>query len=109
MSMSTPTRHRRLAATLVASLAMTSFLLPIQHASARDDGGAIAAGVIGGLALGAIAGGAARPAPPPVVYESRPVRVAPPVEYEDEEECRIRRERFWDGYEWRVRRVRVCN
>ena len=23
-------------------------------------------------------------------------------------DCRLRRERFWDGYGWRVRRVQVC-
>jgi hypothetical protein len=22
--------------------------------------------------------------------------------------CRVRRERFWDGYAWRVRTVEVC-
>lgn len=34
----------------------------------RDRGGAVAAGVIGGLALGAILGAASAPPPPPVAY-----------------------------------------
>ena len=56
-------------------------------------GGAAAAGIIGGLALGAIAAGAmAQPAPAPV--------------YEDA--CHIERQRYWNGYRWRIRDVEVC-
>lgn len=84
------------------------------------DGGAIAAGVIGGLALGAIAGGAfggSRPAygyappPPPRYYEPAPVYYArPPVVYEDRPYCEIRRQKVWlDSWTYEVRRVRVCN
>jgi hypothetical protein len=70
-------------------------------AEARGRGGAIAAGVIGGLAAGAIIGSAARPAYGYGYYDG-PYYAAAPYE------CGWRRERFWDGYRWRVHRVRVC-
>jgi hypothetical protein len=61
--------------------------------------GAAAAGVVGGLAAGAILGGAlaARPAPAPVEV------------YEDEPDCHIERRRVWvEGIGWRRRPVEVC-
>jgi hypothetical protein len=57
----------------------------------RALGAAIAGGIIGG----AIVGGAVAASQPAPVY------VAPP--------CRWVRERFWDGYEWRFRRVQYCD
>jgi hypothetical protein len=100
---------RRLMCATAAALTVGGLLLPIQPAAAGD-GGAVAAGIIGGLAVGALAAGAVRPAPPPVVYETRRVYAAPPpVAYVDEPECGWRRERFWDGYGWRIRRVQVCD
>lgn len=87
-------------------------------ASARD-GGAIAAGVIGGMALGALAAGAAtRPAPPPPmrVYEERePVyyREAPPPppprRIYVEPACGWEMQRVWTGYRWVHERVQVCD
>jgi hypothetical protein len=60
--------------------------------------------VIGGLAAGALLG-AALAAPPPYyayayepIYE--PVYVGP--------RCYVRRERIWDGWAWRVRRIEDC-
>ncbi len=76
-------------ATIAGSLAATP-----AHAQ-RGLGAAVAGGLIGGAIVGgAIA--ASRPAP---VY----VEEAPPPP------CRWVRERFWDGYVWRFRRVEVCN
>ena len=60
------------------------------------DGGEIAAGVVGGLALGAVAAGAAQQQ-----------RYAEPV-YSEDGECTIQRQRVWDGERYRTRRVRVC-
>ncbi len=78
-------------ATIAGSLAATP-------ASAQRG---VAAGVVGGLIGGAIIGGAianSRPAYGGPVY----VEDAPPA-------CRLVRERFWDGYGWRMRRVQVCD
>jgi len=82
-------------------------------ADARCRGCGVAAGVVGGLALGAIIGSSIAnsqpryyeepPAygPPSRVYYSGPAYVEGPV-------CHIERQRFWDGYGWRSRRVEVC-
>jgi hypothetical protein len=94
---------RKIASALVAvTLAASPLLLP---ASARAENGEIAAGVVGGLIGGALLGGAlaSRPAPPPPVY------YAPAPVYVEEPACRLVRERFWDGYDWRYRRVQVCD
>ncbi|GGC72117.1 hypothetical protein [Chelatococcus reniformis] len=74
-----------------------------------NNGGAVAAGVIGGLAIGALAGAAAANAAPPPA----PVYVAPgpgPVYVEDVEPgCYRAPRRVWiDGIGWRQRVVTVC-
>jgi hypothetical protein len=61
----------------------------------------VAAGVAAGLIGGAIVGGA--------IASSRPAYAAPAPVYVEEAPCRMVRERFWDGYGWRFRRVEVCN
>ncbi len=76
-------------ATIAGSLAATP-------ASAQRG---VAAGVAAGLIGGAIVGGAIASTRPAPVY----VEEAPPMG------CRYVRERFWDGYGWRFRRVEVCN
>ena len=79
-------------ATIAGSLASTP-------ASAQRG---VAAGIVGGLIGGAIIGGA--------IASSRPAYAAPaPVYVDDYPACRLVRERFWDGYGWRVRRVEVCD
>jgi len=72
------------------------------------DGGAVAAGIIGGLAAGAIIGGAvSRPYyGPGYGYYGGPAYVTGPAYYGG---CYWQRQRFWDGYGWRIRRVQVCN
>ena len=92
----------KIASALVAvTLAAGPLWLP---APARAENGNIAAGVVGGLIGGALIGGAlaSRPPPPPVYYAPAPVYVEEPV-------CRLVRERYWDGYGWIFRRVRVCD
>ena len=93
----------KIASAIVAVTLLTSPLLLPVPASAEN--GQIAAGVVGGLIGGALLGGAlaARPAPPPPAY------YAPEPVYVDEPVCRLVRERYWDGYDWRIRRVQVCN
>ena len=79
-------------ATIAGSLAATP-------ASAQRG---VAAGVAAGLIGGAIIGGA--------IASSRPAYGGPVyVEEAPSPACRMVRERFWDGYDWRYRRVEVCN
>lgn len=87
----------------VSALALTAVSLP---ASAGGNGGAVAAGVVGGLAVGAIIGSQANRggyyASGPGYYEQgyQPV-------YSN---CRIERERYVDRYgRYRIHRIRVCD
>jgi len=86
---------------LVAVATMAGSLVSVAP-SARADNGRIAAGVAVGLIGGALIGGAIAASRPAPVY------VAPGPVYVEEPACRLVRERFWDGYGWRVRRVQVC-
>src|SRR2546427_12086063 len=62
----------------------------------------VAAGVAAGLIGGAIVGGA--------IASSRPAYGAPaPVYVEEAPPCRMVRERFWDGYGWRIPPYEVCD
>ncbi len=87
---------------LVAAATVATSLISVMPAAKAGDG-AVAAGVAGGLIGGALLGGAIAASRPAPVYGG-PVYVeeAPPP-------CRWVRERFWDGYGWRFRRVEVCN
>jgi hypothetical protein len=78
-------------ATIAGSLAATP-------ASAQRG---VAAGVVGGLIGGAIIGGA--------IASSRPAYGGPVYVEEVPPPCRWVRERWWDGYGWRYRRIEVCN
>jgi hypothetical protein len=83
-------------------------------AQAYCNGCGVAAGVVGGLAAGAIVGSAiagsrpvyVEPAPvyaaqPPVYYAEPPAYVGPV--------CHTERQQVWDGYAYRMRRVQVCD
>jgi hypothetical protein len=78
-------------ATIAGSLAATP-------ASAQRG---VAAGVAAGLIGGAIVGGA--------IANSRPAYGGPVYVEEAPPPCRMVRERFWDGYGWRFRRVQYCD
>jgi hypothetical protein len=71
--------------------------------TAKAENGQIAAGVVGGLIGGALLGGAIASSRPAPVY------VAPGPVYVEEPACRLVRERYWDGYDWRMRRVQICD
>jgi hypothetical protein len=86
---------------LVAVATMAGSLVSVVP-TAQADNGRIAAGVAGGLIGGALIGGAIAASRPAPVY------VAPAPVYVEEPACRLVRERFWDGYGWRVRRIQVC-
>jgi hypothetical protein len=85
-----------------ATIAVAAVAAP-QPAEAR--GGRIAAGIIGGLAVGAILGAAAANSGyygPGYYYGPGPV-------YYRDPDCYVTHRRYWDGWRWHVRRVRVCD
>src|SRR6478672_7058683 len=70
-------------------------------AQANCVGCGVAAGVVGGLAAGAIIGGAIASTRPPVYYE--PSDVTGSI-------CHLERRQVWiEGYGYRLRRVEVCD
>jgi hypothetical protein len=88
----------------LAAAAALALTLVAQPASAGGNGGAIAAGVVGGLAVGAIIGSQANRGYYGPGYYGEPAYQ--PV-YSN---CHTERERYLgrDGYE-HVRRIRVCD
>ena len=96
----------------VLALAVAAMLVAAapSSAEARCRGCGVAAGVVGGLAVGAILGSAlsggpvyAEPAPPP-----------PPRYYDyddyDAPICHVERRRVWvEGFGWRLRHVEICD
>ena len=66
-------------------------------------GGGLAAGLIGAAVIGGIASSAYAYGPG-YGYYGGPAYVADP----GYAPCVWQRQRFWDGYGWRFRRVRVC-
>jgi hypothetical protein len=94
----------------VATLAVSAIAPAPAHAQ-RGVGVGIAAGLLGGAIVGgAIASQNGYYGPgyygPGYGYGGGPAYVADPG-YGGE--CYVQRQRFWDGYGWRVRRVRVCD
>ena len=87
--------------TLVAFLAVATIGGSLTTTPASAQRG-LAVGLAAGLVGGAIVGGAiasSRPYAGPVYVEGGPP--LPPG-------CYWQRQRFWDGYNWRYRSVRVC-
>lgn len=109
--MTFPFKARKVAALGLAGLTLAgAFAATTGEAEARwrrgNPGAAVAAGIIGGLAVGALAASAARPAYgyPVPVYDYGP----PPYAYGPE--CFVKTRRVWvDGWGWRMRRVTVCD
>ena len=93
-------RKTLIALAAAATIAIGAVAAP-QPAQARH--GAIAAGVIGGLAAGALIGAAASGpyyAPGPYYYGPAPAYYGG---------CYWTRHRVWTDYGWRWTRVRVCD
>ncbi len=104
-------RHTFLALGAAALLAAT---LP-SAANARCHGCGVAAGVVGGLAAGAligsaIAGGGPVYAAPGPVYYDEPPPPPPGAYYEDNGPvCHVEPRRVWvEGYGWQARPVQIC-
>jgi hypothetical protein len=93
----------------VATLAAASVASPAP-AHAHDG---VAAGVAAGLIGGALLGGAIASSPGPGYYYGPgyypgPGYYGPAYVGGPYGPCYWQRQRFWDGYGWRVRSVRVC-
>jgi hypothetical protein len=88
---------------LAISLAALTVFSGLVTTPATAGGGDVAAGVLGGLAVGTIVGSAV--AQPryyaPYYYAPAPVYVPAP-------RCWFEHERVWDGYGYVIQRVRVC-
>ncbi len=82
-------------------------------AEANCHGCGVAAGVVGGLAAGAIIGSAIANQPryvePAPVYEAPPPAYVEPPDYVEGPACHVERQQVWDGYAYRTRRVEVCD
>ncbi|HMF23782.1 MAG TPA: hypothetical protein VKG24_16865 [Pseudolabrys sp.] len=103
---------------LAAAAAVAAALPSPAHANCNGCG--VAAGVIGGIAAGAIVGSAIANSRPPVYVEPAPVYAAPPPPppppaYAEPPDitgsiCHIERRQVWiEGYGYRWRRVEVCD
>jgi hypothetical protein len=95
----------------LAAAALVAAALP-SSARANCLGCAVGAGIIGGVAAGAIIGSAIANSPPrygePVPAYAPPAYAEPP-DYVDGPICHMERTQFWDGYAYRTRRVEVCD
>jgi len=91
-----------------AALLAASLPAPAQ---AHCHGCGVAAGVVGGLAAGAIIGSAL--AGPRPVYVAPPPPPPPTYYYEEDgggPVCHVEHRRVWvEGYGWRHRRIEVCD
>jgi hypothetical protein len=106
-------RKTLMALAAVATLAISAVAAPAPAHAHRYLGAAVAGGLIGG----AIVGGAIAAGPgyygygpgyygPGYGYYGGPAYVAAPGPGPGG--CYWQRQRFWDGYAWRIRRVQVC-
>jgi len=95
---------------LAAAVTLAAALPSSAQAHCRGCG--VAAGVVGGLAAGAIIGSALANSGPtyvePAPVYARPA-YAPPPAYGDGPVCHTERQQVSDGYAYRMRRVEVCD
>lgn len=99
------------------ALAAAALVAAASPAEAGCRGCGVAAGVVGGLAAGAIIGSAiangqpryAEPAPVYVAPPPPPAAYVEPPDYVDGPVCHVERHQYWDGYGYRTRRVEVCD
>jgi hypothetical protein len=97
-------RKTLMAIAAVATLAISAVAAPAPAHAQRGVGAGIAAGIIGGAIVGGALAG-------PGYYGYGPGYYGPGYGYVADDYyggCVWQRQRFWDGYGWRVRRVRVC-
>jgi hypothetical protein len=105
-------RKTLMAIAAIATLAVSAAATPAPAQAQRGVAAGVAAGLIGGAIVGgAIASqngyyGPGYYGPGYGYYGGGPAYVADPGY---DAPCVWQRQRFWDGYGWRVRRVRVCD
>jgi hypothetical protein len=97
----------------VATLAVSAVAAPAPAHAQRGVGAGIAAGIIGGAIVGGALAGPGYYGYGPGYYGYGPgygYYGGGPAYVADDYYggCVWQRQRFWDGYGWRVRRVRVC-
>jgi hypothetical protein len=94
----------------VSTLAISAVVAPAPAHAQRGVGAAIAGGIIGGAIVGGALAGPYGPGygyyGPGYGYYGGPAYVAEPGYGAP---CYWQHQRFWDGYGWRVRNVRVCD
>ena len=99
------TRYPKTLTALAAAATLAVVAIATPQPAQAHDGGAIAAGIIGGLAVGAIIGSAAAGphyyGPGPYYYGAAPAYYGP--------HCYWTHQRVWDGWGWYPQRVRVCD
>jgi hypothetical protein len=99
----------------LATVATLAFSAAAPAHAQRALGAAIAGGLIGGAIVGGAIASSPYPygpgyGPGPYYYGPRPYPYGGPAYVADDGyDCYWQRQRFWDGYAWRVRRVRVCD
>jgi hypothetical protein len=91
---------KTLATLAVGAVVATGAVVSPTTAYARWHHGFPVAPIVGGVAAGAILGAALAARGPYYSYAYDPVYFGP--------RCYVRRERFWDGWRWHVRRVEDC-
>lgn len=99
-----------LAFAAVAALALSA-MAPAPAQAQRGVAAGVAAGIIGGAIVGGALASPYYYGPGPGYYDGPgyyPPRYYAPAYDEYGPPCYWQRQRFWDGYGWRVRRVRVC-
>jgi hypothetical protein len=92
-------RKTLMALAAVSTLAVSAIVAPAPAHAQRGVGAAIAGGIIGGAIVGGALAGPGYYGPGYGYYGAGPAYVGG---------CFWQRQRFWDGFGWRVRRVRVC-
>ena len=103
---------RTIIALAAAALVAAAMPSPVE---AGCRGCAVGAGVIGGLAAGAIIGSAIANSgpryydPDPVYLPPPPPATVEPPDYVDGPVCHLERHQVWDGTAYRTRRVEVCD
>jgi len=104
---------KKTVAAFLAVATIAGSLVSLTPAAQAGSGGGVAAGVAAGILGGAIVGGAIANSNNPYYYGPGPAYYGPPpgpAYYGPPPGpgCYWQQRRYWDGYEWNFRPVRVC-